>query len=106
MQGPRLDEEDDGDEEAPEKPQRVVGDAKCWEMKSKYLNAKRVSHLQLVWCFQERKAARASKEAMKQLHSESQRLVRGQFTRHIIGMCLLFCFCFRRRHLNLKWFTF
>lgn len=28
---------------------------------------------------QERKAARASKEAMKQLHSETQRLVRGQF---------------------------
>lgn len=30
---------------------------------------------------QERKAARASKEAMKQLHSESQRMIRGQFTR-------------------------
>ncbi|XP_035039503.2 claspin [Hippoglossus stenolepis] len=42
---PLLNEEDD--EEAPEKPQRV-----------------------------ERKAARASKEAMKQLHSETQRLVR------------------------------
>ncbi|XP_074543637.1 claspin [Halichoeres trimaculatus] len=41
------DEEEEEDEEAPEKPQRV-----------------------------ERKAARASKEAMKQLHSESQRLVR------------------------------
>ncbi|XP_060949183.1 claspin [Limanda limanda] len=40
-------EEEDDDEEAPEKPQRV-----------------------------ERKAARASKEAMKQLHSETQRLVR------------------------------
>ncbi|XP_041811283.1 claspin [Chelmon rostratus] len=44
---PLLDEEEDEDEEAPEKPQRA-----------------------------ERKAARASKEAMKQLHSESQRLVR------------------------------
>ncbi|XP_026156877.1 claspin isoform X2 [Mastacembelus armatus] len=44
---PLLNEEDVEDEEAPEKPQRV-----------------------------ERKAARASKEAMKQLHSESQRLVR------------------------------
>ncbi|XP_078478767.1 claspin [Lampetra planeri] len=43
---PLLNEEEDGDDE-PEKPQRV-----------------------------ERKAARASKEAMKQLHSESQRLVR------------------------------
>ncbi|XP_059205125.1 claspin isoform X2 [Centropristis striata] len=43
---PLLDEEEE-DEDAPEKPQRV-----------------------------ERKAARASKEAMKQLHSESQRLVR------------------------------
>ncbi|XP_029370170.1 claspin isoform X2 [Echeneis naucrates] len=40
-------DDDDDDEEAPEKPQRT-----------------------------ERKAARASKEAMKQLHSESQRLVR------------------------------
>lgn len=29
-------------------------------------------------CFQERKAARASRDAMKQLHSESQRLVRGR----------------------------
>ncbi|XP_070841107.1 claspin [Chaetodon trifascialis] len=44
---PLLREEADDDEEAPEKPQRT-----------------------------ERKAARASKEAMKQLHSESQRLVR------------------------------
>ncbi|XP_037651508.1 claspin isoform X2 [Sebastes umbrosus] len=44
---PLLDEEDEEDEDAPEKPQRV-----------------------------ERKAARASKEAMKQLHSETQRLVR------------------------------
>nr|XP_033492141.1 claspin isoform X2 [Epinephelus lanceolatus] len=43
---PLLEEEDE-DEEAPEKPQRV-----------------------------ERKAARASKDAIKQLHSESQRLVR------------------------------
>ncbi|KAM4539411.1 claspin isoform 2-T2 [Odontesthes bonariensis] len=41
------DEEDEEEEEAPEKPQRT-----------------------------ERKAARASREAMKQLHSESQRLVR------------------------------
>ncbi|XP_042363150.1 claspin isoform X2 [Plectropomus leopardus] len=44
---PLLDEEEEEDENAPEKPQRA-----------------------------ERKAARASKEAMKQLHSESQRLVR------------------------------
>ncbi|GLD59305.1 claspin [Lates japonicus] len=44
---PNEEEEDDDDEEAQKKPQRV-----------------------------ERKAARASKEAMKQLHSESQRLVR------------------------------
>ncbi|XP_040908468.1 claspin [Toxotes jaculatrix] len=44
---PLLNEDEEDDEEAPEKPQRV-----------------------------ERKAARASKEAMKQLHSESQRLVR------------------------------
>ncbi|XP_078146529.1 claspin [Centroberyx gerrardi] len=44
---PLLDEEEEGDEEEPEKHQRV-----------------------------ERKAARASKEAMKQLHSETQRLVR------------------------------
>ncbi|XP_035536851.1 claspin [Morone saxatilis] len=44
---PLLNEEDEEDEEAPDKPQRV-----------------------------ERKAARASKEAMKQLHSESQRLIR------------------------------
>ncbi|XP_067352224.1 claspin isoform X1 [Channa argus] len=44
---PLLDEEEEEDEEAPMKPQRA-----------------------------ERKAARASKEAMKQLHSESQRLVR------------------------------
>ncbi|KAM9340174.1 claspin [Symphorus nematophorus] len=44
---PLLDEEEEEDDEAPEKPQRV-----------------------------ERKAARASKDAMKQLHSESQRLVR------------------------------
>ncbi|XP_056254510.1 claspin isoform X1 [Seriola aureovittata] len=44
---PLLNEDEEDDEEAPERPQRV-----------------------------ERKAARASKEAMKQLHSESQRLVR------------------------------
>ncbi|KAI3358755.1 hypothetical protein L3Q82_015166, partial [Scortum barcoo] len=44
---PLLDEEEEDDEEAPEKPQRV-----------------------------ERKAARASKDAMKLLHSESQRLIR------------------------------
>ncbi|XP_070778119.1 claspin [Enoplosus armatus] len=44
---PLLNEEEEEDEEASEKPQRV-----------------------------ERKAARASKEAMKQLHSDSQRLVR------------------------------
>ncbi|XP_068567413.1 claspin isoform X2 [Cebidichthys violaceus] len=44
---PFLDEEEEEDEDAAEKPQRV-----------------------------ERKAARASKEAMRQLHSESQRLVR------------------------------
>ncbi|TMS17992.1 Claspin [Larimichthys crocea] len=44
---PLLDDEEEEDEEVPEKPQRV-----------------------------ERKAARASKEAMKQLHSESQRLIR------------------------------
>ncbi|XP_038581377.1 claspin [Micropterus salmoides] len=44
---PLLNEEEEEDEEAPEKPQRA-----------------------------ERKAARASKEAIKQLHSESQRLIR------------------------------
>ncbi|XP_013859885.1 claspin, partial [Austrofundulus limnaeus] len=46
-EGPGLQEEDEEEEEVPEKPQRV-----------------------------ERRAARASREAMKQLHSESQRLVR------------------------------
>nr|XP_020453160.1 claspin [Monopterus albus] len=47
VQGPLLNDEEEEDEEAPVKPQRT-----------------------------ERKAARASKEAMKQLHSESQRLIR------------------------------
>ncbi|XP_029299726.1 claspin isoform X2 [Cottoperca gobio] len=47
LKDPLLDEKEEEDEDAPEKPQRV-----------------------------ERKAARASRETMKQLHSESQRLVR------------------------------
>lgn len=38
------------------------------------------------FCPQERKSAKASKEAIRQLHSESQRLVRGQSIR-IRSLC-------------------
>ena len=42
---------------------------------------------------QERKAARAGKEAMKQLHSETQRLVRGQFVFTFILQWCLYVVC-------------
>lgn len=63
------------EEDLEAKPQRAVGNKK-----SKHQNDFKMLALSLMvdGVFQERKAARASKDAMKQLHSESQRLVRGQ----------------------------
>ena len=85
LQDPLLDEEeeDEEDDDAPEKHQRVVCSVKMLHFILK-MKTKSGFILNVCVCdvFQERKAARASKEAMKQLHSESQRLVRGRFTKN------------------------
>lgn len=75
LQAPPLDE--DEDEEASEKPQRQVGGAKAPNV----LRNEKLDPPDMV-SPQERRAARASRDAMKQLHSESQRLVRGAYRHH------------------------